>query len=382
MKPKLLTRTKYALKPDQSRVRARIQKVLAFLKPYLLNSKPKSIKSAVLTKVFGNQTSAQAGRLRSMLLIQSGTYKPGVKSYEYSVNRDGYERLAAMIGQSVPTNVQVATELYSGIATGAKVPEYTEPTAGARRYHAVQNLPKAIRAEVFEGWFDYDIEAAAPTLVYQWASQVFHRLSPTKTGTPFPSILRLVEDRTSIREHIAEITGLDMPTAKSVLIRLFFGAGLVPNGKQAIFRLVNRDRDLIDRLKADPFVSAFRREVSLMWKLVLTDENSRNGVQAFRTGKVTPKPLTRGKQRMGIYLRLERRVIDAIDDALQVDGFVPVLIHDGFMVRGRIQRERIEREVQARTGFLIRLAEAEVGRQDENLKDGLPEEVVELAEEV
>jgi hypothetical protein len=382
MKSKTLNLTKYVLKPEQPRVRARIKKVLSFLKPYLLTSRPKSIKSSALTEVFGNQNSPQAARLRSMLLIQSGTYKPGVKSYEYTVKRDGYERLAAMIGEAAPTNLDVAHELYGGVATGTETPEYTEPTVGARRYHAIQNLPKSLRADVFKGWFDYDIEAAAPTLVYQWACKVHSRLNPKKAGTPFPSIQRLVEDRTSIRELVAQIAGLDMPTAKSIVIRLFFGAGLVPSGKQAIFRLVNRDRDVLDRLKADPFVSAFRREVSLMWKLVLTDENSRNGMVAFRTGKVIPKPATRGKQRMGIYLRLERQVIDAIEDVLRVDGVVPVLIHDGFMVRGRIDRERVQREVLTRTGVVIRLAEARVGTQDENLKDGLPEEINELAEEV
>lgn len=382
MKSKTLNLIEYRLKPEQQRVQARIKKVLAFLKPYLLNSKPKSIASADLTEVFGNQNSPQAARLRAMLLIQSGAYKPGVKSYEYTVKRDGYERLAAMIGEAVPTNLDVARELYSGIATGAEVPKYTEPKPGMRRYHAIQNLPKALRAEVFKGWFDYDIEAAAPTLVYQWAGKVYGRLNPTKQGTPFPSIQRLVEDRTSIREHVAEVTGLDMPTAKSIVIRLFFGAGLVPNGKQAIFRLVNRDRDVLDRLKADPFVSAFRREVSLMWKLVLTDENSRNGMVALRTGKVIQKPATLGKQRMRIYLRLERQVIDVIEDLLRADRSVPVLIHDGFMVRVQIEGERVQREVLTRTGFVIRLAEAQVGMQDEDIKDGLPDDLTELAEEV
>lgn len=382
MNSRSLTLSLYALKPEQPRVRARIQKVLEFLKPYLLQSKPKSISSAALTKVFGNQKSPQAARLRAMLLIQSGVYKPGVKSYEYTVKRGGYEQLAGMIGVPVASNLDLARELYSGIATGAEVPAYTEPTVGARRYHAVQNLPKSIRAEVFKGWFDYDIEAAAPTLVYQRACQVYLRLNPKKTSTPFPAIAQLVEDRTSVRQQVAKLTGVDMTTAKSIVIRLFFGAGLVPNGKQAIFRLVNRDRDVLDRLKSDPFVLAFRREVALMWKLVLMDEDSRNGMTAFRTGKVTPRPSTRGKQRMGIYLRLERQVIDVVEDVLRKDGSVPVLIHDGFMVRGRIEREQIEQEVQARIGFLIRLAESEVGKQDENLKDSLPEEILELAEEV
>lgn len=382
MTPKTLTRSTRKTNYAEPRVKAKIARILEFCNPLRLHKQKKPISSGILTKVFGNQTNELNGRLRNMVLVRHGTYKKGVRSYQYTLNRDGYAELAAAIGQSILADVDVARALYSGIATGEVSPVYTEPTPGARRYHAVQNLPKAIRAEVFLGWFDYDIEAAAPTLVSQWACKVHERLNPTKQGTPFPSIQRLVEDRSSIRKHVAKVTGLDMPTAKSIVIRMFFAAGLVPNGKQAVFRLVNRDRDVLDRLKADPFVSAFRREVSLMWKLVLTDENSRNGMVAFRTGKVIPKPATRGKQRMGMYLRLERQVIDAIEDVLRADGLVPVLIHDGFMVRGRIDRERVQREVQVRTGFVIRLAEAKVGTQDEHLKDALPEEIMELAEEV
>jgi hypothetical protein len=378
MKSKLLTRSEYVLKPDQPRVRKRIECVLEFCKPYLLQSKPKTISSAVLTKVFGNQKSPQSERLRILLLVQSGTYKPGVRSYEYSVKPEGFAKLAALIGMSVQSNVDLAIELYGRIASGAESPKYTEPTIGARRYHAVQNLPKAIRAEVFKGWFDYDIEAAAPTLVYQWACKVYQRLNPTKVGAPYPSISRLVGDRSSVRQHVANISGLDMKTAKSIVIRLFFGAGLVPNGKQAIFRLVNRNRELMDQLKADPFLKNFRREVSSMWQIVLMDENSRNGLQAFKGGSVVPKAATKGKQRMAIYLRLERQVIDAVETVLRAEGTVPVLIHDGFMVQRELDREKVEREVNLRTGYKIKLAAACVGLQDENIKDGLPEEIIDL----
>lgn len=382
MMPMKLTRSTRKTNYAEPRVKAKIARILEFCNPLRLHKQKKPISSGILTKVFGNQTNELNGRLRNMVLVRHGTYKKGVRSYQYTLNRDGYAELAAAIGQSIPADVDVARELYGGIATGAETPEYTEPTVGARRYHAIQNLPKALRAEVFTGWFDYDIEAAAPTLVYQWACKVHSRLNPKKAGTPFPSIQRLVDDRTSVRNYVADVMGLDVPTAKGIVTQLFFGAGLVPNGKQAIFRVVNRDRTVIERLKADPFVSAFRQEVSLMWKLVLTDENSRNGMVAFRTGKVIPKPATRGKQRAAIYQRLERQVIEVIEDVLRSDGLVPVLIHDGFMVRRRIDRQRIEREVQARTGFVIRLAEAHVGMQDEDLKDALPEEIMELAEEV
>ena len=377
MKPKSLTLSKYVLKPEQPRVKARIEGVLQFCKPYLLLRKPTPISSAALTKAFGNQNSPQAERLRAMLLVQSGTYQAGVKSYSYTLKRDGFAKLSALIGVPMESDVEMARELYSGIVVGSEVPEYTEPTKGARRYHAVQNLPKTLRAELFKGWFDYDIEAAAPTLVYQLACSVYRKWNLAKADVPYPSVKRLVDDRTAVRQHIADVTGLDFNTAKGIVVALFFGAKLVPHEKQAIFRLVRNDREVMERLKADPFVRAFRRDISAMWAMLLMDENARNGVQGFRTGVIVPKPETKSKQKMAMYLRLERQVIDVVEAELRRDGAVPVLIHDGFMVRGKIDKLRIESAIQAKTGFVIRLAEARVGMQEQNLKFSLPEAEVE-----
>ena len=308
-----------------------------------------------------------------MTLEQSGTYKPKVHSYSYKVKRKGYNDLAALIGISEQTDAEMAVELYGGIAAGVEIPVYTEPTKGARRYHAVQNLPKGLRGKVFKGWFDYDIEAAAPTLVYQSACRVYRKHSPERADVPHPSIKRLVDDRTAVRQHIADVAGVDFSTAKGIVVALFFGAKLVPNEKQAIFRLVRSDREVMERLKADPFVKAFRREVAAMWSLLLIDENARNGVQGFRTGVIVPKPETKPKQKMALYLRLERKVIDVVETELWREGAVPVLIHDGFMVRGKIDKAQIESAIQRETGFVILLAEAQVGMQDQNLKFGLPE---------
>ena len=373
MKPKSLILSRHILKPEQPRVRARIEGLLQFCKPYLLLRKPTPISSTVLTKAFGNQNSPQAAHLRAMLLVQSGAYKPGVKSYSYTVKPEGYAKLAALIEMPMQTDAEMAQDLYGRIAVGTEVPEYTEPTKGARRYHAVQNLPKTVRAKVFKGWFDYDIEAAAPTLVYQLACRVHRNYEPTKAGAPYPAVQRLVDDRTAVRQHIVDVTGLDFTTAKGIVVALFFGAQLVPHEKQAIFRLVRSDREAMAKLKADPFVTAFRRDVKAMWTLLLMDENARNGKLAFRTGVVVPKAATKSKQKMAMYLRLERQVIDVVEAELRRDGAVPVLIHDGFMVQGRIDKTGIESAIQRETGFVIRLAEARVGSSDEDLKFSLPE---------
>lgn len=381
MKPKSLTLSTYQPNFNDPRVHARVETVLAFCKTMLIQRRAKPISSKDLTKHFGNQNSKLGGRLRYKLLQQEGTYAPGSHSYSYSLKQAGYAELAASIGQEVQTDVGVARELYGEIASGAVAPQYTEPTIGARRYTPVQNLPKSLRAQVFKGWFDYDIEAAAPTLVYQLACKIYRGLYPAKTEQPFSSIARLVEDRTRVRKHVADITGLDVPTAKGVVVALLFGAKLVPHQKQAIYRLVGMDWSIIDQLKADPFVSAFRREARSMWQFVLMDETAKNGRARVNGGPVVLKAATKSKQRMAVYLRLERQVIDVVETLLQNDRSVPVLIHDGFMVRSRIDVREFERAVQEKTGYSIRLAESQVGMQDEQLSERVTDELVELIEQ-
>lgn len=358
------------------RVLSRTSAVLEWCKPLLLQKKPKTISSTELTKVFGNQKGQFAAYLRANLLVQSGNYKTGKNSYSYSysLKRDGYTKLSNAIGLVLKDDAEVARELYGGIASGEVHPVYSEPTKGARRYHPVQNLPKKLRAEVFKGWFDYDIQAAAPTLVYQLACRIHKHLDPSGTKEPFPSIRRLTEDRTEVRKYLAELTGLDAKTVKGVLISLFFGGNLVPNSKRAIFRLLNEDYEVIRVLKGDPFIRAFCREVQLMWLIVLNNDNATKGkASLFHGVPLVKKPSTKGKHRMRIYLELERKVMDVIESELLGLGVKPVLIHDGFMTKGQINKSRLEHQIEQRTGFLIQLAEAKVGLQNEDLKDGLSE---------
>ncbi|WIT11008.1 hypothetical protein PFX98_19165 [Paucibacter sediminis] len=150
---------------------------------------------------------------------------------------------------------------------------------------------------------------------------------------------------------------IDLATAKKVVIALFFGGQLVPHPKQRIFQLLGYDVVAIGRLKADPEVTALRRDVKAMWNILLRAERAMNGLSAMRGGAVVPTPERIGSQRSAIYNRLERLVVDVIESALERDGIFCVLIHDGFMVPRRIDHQAMEQLVLEKTGFRIRLTE-------------------------
>lgn len=379
--PLVLSKKKTAF--TDPKVRKRVAAVLFFCKPMLVEGKARRISSAVLTKVFGNQTRDLAARLRYKLLQQEGTYAPGSHSFSYTLKRDGYAELAAAIGEGMPSDDESARELYGPIASGAEMPQYSEPKLGGRRYSGFQSLKKKMRAVLFKGWFDYDIEAAAPTLVYQVACRVHRRLYPAKVDLPYPMVARLVEHKHEVRLHVAQLTGLDEKKVKSVLAALFFGARLVPHRTQAIYRLVGMDESVVDLLKADPFVQAFKRQAAAMWAAVLTDENVSNGLSAFKHGKAVAKAATKSKQRMAVYARLERQVMEAMESVLAADGMVPMLMHDGFMVRTRVDANRLVAAVQEQTGFVIRLSESQIGLPDQTIGEAEEdtEDMLELIED-
>jgi len=346
----------------------------------LVEGKAKRISSAVLTKAFGNQYGDLSARLRYKLLQQEGTYAPGKHSFSYQLKREGYVELAQAIGEEVPSNTHIAKELYGSIASGAEVPKYSEPTSGGRRYSGFQNLPKAMRAVVFNGCFDYDIEAAAPTLVYQLACRVHRHLYPAKAGTPYPSVARLIEQKAEVRQHVAELTGLELSVVKTLMAALFFQAPLAVHPKRATYRIVGFDSSVIDRLKADPFMRAFKRDVSAMWTAVLTDENVKRGLSWFTTGRAVPKAATKSKQRMAVYARLERQVVNAMESALLPEGMVPMLMHDGFMVRARVDVNRLVAVVREQTGFVIKLSECKIGLPDVSSEEADEADIFEVLE--
>jgi hypothetical protein len=365
------------------RVKARVRAVLDFCKPMLFQKKARKISSKDLTKTFGNQRNDLSARLRYKLLQQEGTYAPGKHSFSYSLKRDGYEELAAAIDYTVPSDADTARELYGSIASGAEVPKYSKPPSGWRRYSGFQNLPKAMRAVVFKGWFDYDIEAAAPTLVYQLACRIHRQLYPAKTGTPYPSVLQLIEQKAEVRQHVAELTGLEFSAVKTLLAALFFQAPLAAHHMRATYRIVGFDADVIDRLKADPFVTAFKRDVSAMWAAVLTDDTVNKGRSLLRQGKVVPNAASKSKQRMAVYARLERQAMDVMESVLAADGKVPLLMHDGFMVRTRVDANRLVSAVLEQTGFRIKLSESQIGLSEQSIKEAEEddEDVLELLDD-
>ncbi len=361
------------------RVIKRVDTVLAFCRPMLLEKRARRISSEVLVQHFGAMSSRLSMRLRHKLLQQEDSYSVGKCPFSYSVKRDGYLEMAAAIGVEVGSTTQVAQSLFGGIADGTEVITYKETTPGLRRYHPVQNLSKAIRAQVFKGWYDYDIEAAAPTLVYGLAHDVHMRVSGERKIVPYPTVAQLVDDRASVRSHIAQVADVDLKVAKSIVTALFFGAKLIPHSKQAIFKLVGGDKSIMQRLDDDPFLKAYRDDISTMWMILLGNKEIQSLLDNPDISDALGK-IAENRRRMHLYLRLERLVMDVVVEELGKYGDTPVLIHDGFMVKRQVDVKALEIAVLEKTGMSIRFSETVIGVSSECVLDSPEFDVEELIE--
>lgn len=350
----------YRPKLDDPRVRRRLKNVLTWCDGLLGQKRPKQINSASLRKVFGNVSQPFGGWLRANLLIQVGSYEVGKCSYSYVLNESGYEKLCAMAGIETRSSVEVAVERYSSILSGEVVPEYKDN--GTRRYHPIQNLPREDRRIAFAGWWDYDIEASAATLVCQYAARKYRDMHPN-TDNPFPSVNRLINEKEETRQHVMALCSLDLNAAKELLQSLLFRAPLTPNSRCSIYRLLGEDRARLESLKQDPFIKSLVSDVKKMWRFAIWADKYERAMLMFEACRYAPHKIKASEHRHAIYLSLERRVMDAIHTWFGTDKFPGVLMHDGFLSMLDVDTHALVAHVKETTGYTIkikkeRLAEA------------------------
>jgi hypothetical protein len=338
---------------NDRRTQQRVRSVLEWCGTMLLQKRARSINHKVLRKVFGNTSQGLGRWLYSNLLIQTGSYAARSHSFSYSLNKSGYEKLHRMLNIQAPTSVSLIRETYPHIVSGAEIPQYVD--RGGRRFHAIQNMKREDRKVVFKGWWDYDIEACAPTLVYQYALAAYYAANKNSSALPFPAVARLIESKIEMREHVAAVAKIDIEKAKELLHSLFFKARLSPHSACAVYQLLNEDRLRYELLKNDPFIKALRTDVRRVWTWATHQDKVERAKATFNDGIARPHSRSGAKHRNAIYIMLERKVMRAIEEWFP-NGVLPgILMHDGFMSRVDVSVEVLECHVKETTGYSIKL---------------------------
>lgn len=105
------------------RVIKRISAVVEWCDLNLSERIEKQVHHDTLNEVFGQQQNKLSAYLRRVLLIQQGQYQPGVASFRYLLNGEGYRNVCEHLGYDPAAlqpsdlerlRLQYATELQSG----------------------------------------------------------------------------------------------------------------------------------------------------------------------------------------------------------------------------------------------------------------------------
>ncbi len=335
------------------RVRRRAEEVASWAKFSLNHFRPREIDKKTLDRVFGPSGNALSQHLRAEVLLQYGrSYMPGQYCKRYLLNTEGVERLLARL-DGPPAEYAYYVRRHGDELSAL---DFVMREAHHRLYHPLQNIARDMKQEFWQHFglpFDYDLQACAPTILFQCARNA--HLPEILMGT----LRGFLDNRAPFRAHVANLTGLDPRDAKRLINSLFNGAKLAANPFCAAFRLLGRDVGAMRRLQADPQVRGLVRDIRRVWaRLELAERLCRiPSLGTVLAGPVTPYEcqLKTSKQKWEFYFQREREVLDVIRAYLRRTGNRNFTEHDGFRSERKVDVLELEGEIFLATGMRMHL---------------------------
>lgn len=346
-----------AKKPAEKRAR----KILNWVELYVNGVRP--ISKTELYDIFGN-TSRQPGKALKELFLEVADPYYNMNTgtcIKYRRNKEGIDWVKQQLGIS-----DVVPELTADQEQQLDSGEFQYKDTGQRLFNRFQYIEKSIRNPLLKGkgynW-DYDIEAAAPTLLYQYSQQLYQRqwllLSQTKRLRRAhlfvaPLIERLINNRTEIRQEIAQDCAGSSEDVKKTINALFQGGVLTTYRDSKLFQELGCDYRKISALQSNKFLCEIRKEIKQMWRIIGEEMPVR--YRTDKNGLTKRKPLS-GGDKSGVYLAIEREVAEVVRGYLKDTNNKHLWIHDGWSCAKRIYSDELVSEVRRKTGYLIKLSE-------------------------
>lgn len=323
------------------RVRRTALKGLEFLGDLSTWREPKMIAASTLRKELGN-TSRGIGKVLAACLWRHGAYDPvHGKSFRYSVDPEAFERLEAKLGTKWDIVSWAAAKGWT--FTTAPPPRDKQPRTGDRVYSWWVTMNKARRLELFArelgGGFDYDIEAAKPTLILQ-AFDKHMAEQHTSVAYDLSTWRAYVADRSAVRQRLMDDLGLSKEQAKQVCQDVLNSAVAAVHPKNGIFQRLGEAKTRV--LLEHPIYQGLASDFSYYWQHVK---------------ELNDLKLSAGEFTSAWYNKLEWEVMNVVEAELNQPGW---FVHDGFMTARAVDSSAICAAVKARTGYDIKLSETPI----------------------
>lgn len=248
--------------------------------------------------------------------------------------------------------------------------QYTDAPSGRLITH-FQNVSKNVRAIFWDGWYDYDIEAAAYTLIYQELTRLNADLSQ------FTTFARTFSDKVNFRNELADYFNLPVDTIKEILATLLNRPMIVNHKDTAIYNILEEDgfdtRHFFMKAKKCQVLKQLITEIKLAWPYLMNDwekSTGKNRKDVFRskmkvdmeTGEVLKNSrYSSSKFRAYLYFQLERKVLNSIRKFMS--GKICHCMHDGFFTNKEIDTEKLRQFIKQETGYEVKFSEERIKKQ-------------------
>lgn len=321
------------------------RRALSFVELYTKSTAVSWISQQELYKHFGNTSRPLGKWLQAQLLITRDPYFNPLTGQckKYSKSPEGVDLVKQRICEPdfVPVIPQtIMDQIHSGAF------EYEEKSN--RYFTPAQFIPRRLRDSILNnaGYrYHYDIEAAAPRLLYQRAQQIDADLT-------LHHLESYIADRTTLRLELAQACGITCDQAKTVINAVLQGSVISKYRDSKLFLALNSDYAAVTRLQYSTVMLNLRGDIRLLWHTLKTEFPKRTIVDhrgVTRSVRIT------SQQKSGYYRELEQQVAKTIRKTLAKNKARYLWIHDGWRSDMAIDPGEIETEVRRQTGFVIRL---------------------------
>jgi hypothetical protein len=362
------------------RVHSRTLKVLKFMCAQVSETKPQQLSRHYLDKVFGKQGNPLTDYLRSKcLIVCDSSYRfsknsiakqlgrETVTSYckTYKKNTAGVNELITAIkadikhketkrkqilysnanssnaycATSFELALEFAREAYSPMLSSGIIPYNDKKN---RLWTNMQNLKKEVKQQLYAEHnysYEYDIEACAPTLLYQYATK--HGLKSSQYITYY------LNNKSAVRNELATHYSIDIKIIKEVITSMFAGARF----DKSIAAKVN-DPIKNKALANNQFICGLKKDITKMWKKIKLVIGVR-----YKRDKVTRETKISSHTKWCVYFELERQVLDVVREYLSESGNSCILEHDGWTTSKKVDQTELNELIAKQTGFVIKTSE-------------------------
>jgi hypothetical protein len=222
-----------------------------------------------------------------------------------------------------------------------------------------QAIKKEYRKYIFNGQFDYDINAAAPTLLYQYIK----KLLPEKE-IKLEYLEKYIKDRNIVRNECVKLlkeqnksTYKDFKKeVKEVITSALYGSKISNKKSKVAMSKSNRDFLYNNSLEFKNLIDNIT-ELFKLYKSYIDKNHKNDRFINMPNGKIELYENNKRKKLSttvsGFYFSLESQILlDVIYKNYKED--LSLMIHDGFIARKDIDTKELEELVLKETGFVVK----------------------------